>query len=343
MEVRRSLLMMHKFDTSPVIENDGFWTRTFGVKSLSPGWGITKFYNINDQVDGSSRRTYINGYVGADTSSITFQYYLSDGSTDWWYFAGTNPRCVINPPKDLRITKISFSIELSEADDSYAYIMETGQIIFAGKNTIYYGYKNINDMPYQPVEYLESTGTQYIDLNHNPTQQFHAIMDFTSNKQVEETFESLMGAQNMTTAYNNNAVRYSAIIVSTNTLVRIVAVPPLGQEYDIDANDSTFFNSRRLYDFNFGTGMFTIDNLRLALDPIQKASSYSMYILARNNTGTATNFAKGLLYGLECFDDNYHINLIPCIRKSDSKPGMYDMVSKTFYTNAGTGEFIIPE
>lgn len=35
-------------------------------------------------------------------------------------------------------------------------------------------------------------------------------------------------------------------------------------------------------------------------------------------------------------------NLIPCVRKSDSKPGMYDTVTKTFYTNAGTGEFIVP-
>jgi len=33
---------------------------------------------------------------------------------------------------------------------------------------------------------------------------------------------------------------------------------------------------------------------------------------------------------------------VPCVRKSDSKPGMYDTVSKTFYTNAGTGEFIVP-
>ena len=35
-------------------------------------------------------------------------------------------------------------------------------------------------------------------------------------------------------------------------------------------------------------------------------------------------------------------NFVPCVRKSDSKPGMYDTVSKTFYTNAGTGEFIVP-
>ena len=36
------------------------------------------------------------------------------------------------------------------------------------------------------------------------------------------------------------------------------------------------------------------------------------------------------------------LELLPCVRKSDSKPGMYDTVSKTFYTNAGSGEFIVP-
>lgn len=33
-------------------------------------------------------------------------------------------------------------------------------------------------------------------------------------------------------------------------------------------------------------------------------------------------------------------NMIPCVRKSDNKPGMYDTVSQTFYTNSGTGEFL---
>ena len=34
-------------------------------------------------------------------------------------------------------------------------------------------------------------------------------------------------------------------------------------------------------------------------------------------------------------------NFIPCYRKSDNKPGMYDLVTNTFYTNIGTGDFII--
>jgi len=30
----------------------------------------------------------------------------------------------------------------------------------------------------------------------------------------------------------------------------------------------------------------------------------------------------------------------PCYRKSDNKPGMYDLTNGVFYTNAGSGEFI---
>lgn len=34
-------------------------------------------------------------------------------------------------------------------------------------------------------------------------------------------------------------------------------------------------------------------------------------------------------------------DLIPCYRKADDTPGMYDIVSNTFFTNAGTGEFLV--
>ena len=33
------------------------------------------------------------------------------------------------------------------------------------------------------------------------------------------------------------------------------------------------------------------------------------------------------------------MNLIPALRNSDGVPGMFDTVSKTFYTNVGTGTF----
>ena len=34
------------------------------------------------------------------------------------------------------------------------------------------------------------------------------------------------------------------------------------------------------------------------------------------------------------------LNLVPALRSSDGKPGMLDTVSKKFYVNQGTGEFL---
>ena len=36
-------------------------------------------------------------------------------------------------------------------------------------------------------------------------------------------------------------------------------------------------------------------------------------------------------------------DLVPCYRKSDRKPGMYDQITGTFFTNAGTGDFTFKE
>lgn len=38
-------------------------------------------------------------------------------------------------------------------------------------------------------------------------------------------------------------------------------------------------------------------------------------------------------------DDSEVLNLVPCYRDSDNKPGMYDLISNTFLTNSGGGEF----
>lgn len=48
------------------------------------------------------------------------------------------------------------------------------------------------------------------------------------------------------------------------------------------------------------------------------------------------------IYSAKIYEDDTLIaNFIPCYRKSDSKPGMYDTVTKQFFTNSGTGEFIV--
>lgn len=133
-------------DTSPRIAEQGkYWNRTFGSTTSNANWCITGWYDVIDETC-DPRYTTINGYVGTDSSSITFQYNLTNGTTNWFYFAGVNPRRVLSREVEYRLTSISFSIEIAEIDNSYAFIVETGQILFAGRNTIYYGHTNISEL-----------------------------------------------------------------------------------------------------------------------------------------------------------------------------------------------------
>lgn len=44
------------------------------------------------------------------------------------------------------------------------------------------------------------------------------------------------------------------------------------------------------------------------------------------------------MYYFKIYDNDVIVrNFIPCYRKSDSKPGMYDLVNNVFYTNSATG------
>ena len=57
---------------------------------------------------------------------------------------------------------------------------------------------------------------------------------------------------------------------------------------------------------------------------------------------TNSTVSKNIWYYVKIYDGETLIrDMIPCYRKSDNKPGMYDTVNGTFYTNAGTGEFVV--
>ena len=44
-------------------------------------------------------------------------------------------------------TRASLTLVSAHVDDSFAYIEESGEILFAGKNTLYYGHTNISELP----------------------------------------------------------------------------------------------------------------------------------------------------------------------------------------------------
>lgn len=131
-------------DTSPRIIQYGvrYANGNPGTKPLieDSNFCITDKYEFEPQ---STKQTLITNGVGG--SLLVF--WPNGNYYDYWTWSTSDGywRTVINVDSGM----IACSISISVLDRTYAYLGETGQILFAGKNSPYYGYSNINDMPTQ--------------------------------------------------------------------------------------------------------------------------------------------------------------------------------------------------
>lgn len=185
---------------------------------------------------------------------------------------------------------------------------------------------------YTPVKYLESTGTQYIDtgikLNQNSrvkikyqysagTSSGRVFGDAhngikgwilsTQNGTINTKIQTLYGD-----AWKPQAFEPQSIIPSTNIV-------------EFERNGVNQYVNNNLYYINQSS------NFETTSTAIVFGAYYNSF-----------NLSSIKLYELWIWEDGTNISrhFQPCYRKSDNKPGLYDTVTKEFYTNQGTGEFL---
>jgi len=144
MQLRRNLLMQKKetgLNTSPKVAQ-------YGVKNPS-GNPTTKPYII----DENYCVTELYSYTPMNTRQ-TIRFYGGDGNAilytdttykDYWNFSGESREqkwSIITA----NTNQITCTLKISMLDDCYLWLEETGEILFAGKNSIYYGHKNISEL-----------------------------------------------------------------------------------------------------------------------------------------------------------------------------------------------------
>lgn len=182
---------------------------------------------------------------------------------------------------------------------------------------------------YQEVEYIESTGTQYIDTTYIPNSNTKIEMKL-SNSSTSDF--ALYCARGLT--YSDNT--YTAFLMNGNTL-RV--------DYDSSQyrNLATFINDTEyiyMQDKNF---IYLNNELIKTINKPEFSSEYNMTLLASHLGGTnITNMGKVKLYYCKIWDNREILvrDFVPCYRKSDNVIGLYDLVNNVFYTNQGTGTFL---
>ncbi len=183
---------------------------------------------------------------------------------------------------------------------------------------------------YTQLEYLESTGTQYIDTEIAPTNTTGLMMKFnryiTNDSVIVGVLADRASGRLDVNPWNNTLTLNFANSYSSG----ICGAIHNNTDYIISIN---YKNNRKR--FVNGISVLDITNTLITHDN-------TMYMFAGHSaTGPANWFFTGRIYYLQITEGmNLVRNFIPARRNSDGEIGMYDTVTNTFFTNAGTGEFI---
>lgn len=218
---------------------------------------------------------------------------------------------------------------------------------------------------YQKVEYIESTGTQYIDTGLVLTSGVEFSLEYQYTEDASSGYHFVFGDN----LRDGNNPSYGSI------------------GFGVYGNQSFYAwtNGKLLYNGGSGAngginglgtnisagkckarGYFQDDLLHVTMITENKIATrqnaveggyeytawsnntytptfeHSLLIFATRRRTTEIYYAKPMkLYALNMStNDNRIIDLVPCYRKSDDEIGMYDLARKRFYTNAGTDTFL---
>ena len=179
---------------------------------------------------------------------------------------------------------------------------------------------------YQEVEYIESTGTQWIDTG--VLGEAYAIID-CQGTEITTSSQIVLGTYTSSPSY---FAQYS------NTGKWGISSQVYGALTDID------YTTRAKFEINFSktNAYIKVNGTTYTYDAPQVFVDTETFALFRAKGRAATNYyyANARIYSVSFIQNGTLIrNMIPCYRKSDNVIGMYDIVNNTFYTNAGTGTF----
>ena len=214
--------------------------------------------------------------------------------------------------------------EVIEHNDFYTYELDK----------VYKIYKNgkieIARLPkeYQEVEYIESTGTQYIDIGITGTNNTKVDIEFQATGTNFLPFGARMDASRDCFAIwaFSGRVGSDLRIGFDGTGGYTGGATTTDKYHIIHSKDETYVNNELVW---------TTGTIRTFTTP------QNLIVFGYYSSPTTRSLSAIRLYHLKLWENNIIVrDFIPCYRNSDGEIGMYNMVNDEFYTNSGSGTFL---
>jgi hypothetical protein len=197
---------------------------------------------------------------------------------------------------------------------------------------------------YQEVEWIESTGTQWIDTGFYPSNNTRLKTSICFRDLSKQAFNFPFGSRTeagvneyeVCCAGNINLAMRSDFGKTDNRKTSTF-FPQIGNFFTIDKNKSIC---------HFGS--ISVENKDVVF---RSTNSLALFATKYRSPGSVTpgELFIGMIANTTIWEsDTVRHEFIPCYRKSDNKPGLYDLcgsicplTNSPFYVNAGTGEFLV--
>ena len=224
------------------------------------------------------------------------------------------------------------------------------QIVSADTATIYEIEFIFSRLPaeYQEVEYVQSSGLQYIDLSTSFPNGFRVVAEVEIVK-VDSTQKQapIVGAHASSEPYGRNML---GAVYDTSTAANQAMFVGRGSAYKSPSQSITLETKYIFEASNISNPPWLkIDGVSQTLTKTAASSdvysNLSFYLFTWHyGTGTFALGASEKIYDIKLYtgetDNTLAMELVPCYRKLDGVVGMYDIVNDQFYVNSGTGYFL---
>lgn len=195
--------------------------------------------------------------------------------------------------------------------------------------------KIISGLPntYRPLEYLESSGKQYIDTGVVATSGFEVEIKINIDK-VTGSWAPILGAHEPSAPYKRNFIAYGSnkkMEMDAGDKITQTSVSLTGDDVIKASNvKNNFYLNINGTHYN---PTITTNSSNIAY------SGRTLHLLHTN--GYDMGYTTGKVYYCKItVDGNLVRDLVPAARIDTNQFGLFDLVSQSFFINAGTHEFI---
>ena len=266
-----------------------------------------------------------SGVTGYSTVTLYLAQYLTVGQTVHIVKTFTTPATLHESAANYRLLAYTNRYKLNGSNVNVSMIFRNIQIEKGSGATAYEPFNTsaILSSVYTRLEYIESTGAQYINTGVKATDNLRIVGGVTiKNHSSNEYF-----------GVSANSQRAYIGKTTTGTVYRFgvgTKIEDAGTVGTNDMIDALFSTSGSKFSVNGGT-------------PFTSTGTYTpqptvdFFLFANNSGSAAANHTKMQIYSLKMYQDGVLVREFIPVKSTTNEIGLYDAVQDVFYPNLGTG------